>query len=163
MFDEATLSAEPWTQVVRVSRRARRPARRWCRSPSRAGTRSRTTWWRLVVREAGTTVGVPADGPGVTDLPPGAIARLHPPTPNPFNPVTHLRFDLARPATVTFGIYDVRGRLVRTLVAGELPAGIHEATWDGRDADGRTQAAGVYLARLDVGAESHTQRLVLLK
>jgi hypothetical protein len=162
MFDEATLSAEPWSKSFGC--------------PAGAPTRSQVVQvtvagWDpvshdvvgLVVREEGTTVAVPADGSGVTDLPPGAIARLHLPTPNPFNPVTHLRFDLARPANVTFGIYDVRGRLVQTLVAGELLAGTHEAAWDGRDADGRTQAAGVYLARLDVGAESHTQRLVLLK
>ncbi len=162
MFEEATLGAEPWAKSFGC--------------PSGARTRSQVVHvtvagWdpvssdvvALVVREEGTTVGVPQDGPGVGDLPPGTAARLYPPTPNPFNPVTHLRFDLARPAAVEFGIYDVRGRLVRTLVTGELPAGVHEAAWDGRDADGRAQAAGVYVARLDAGRETFTQRLVLLK
>ncbi len=162
MFEEATLGAEPWSKSFGC--------------PPGATTRSQVmqvtvAGWdpvsqdvvALVVRESGTTVAVPQNGPDASDLPAGSLARLHPPTPNPFNPVTHLRFDLARPAVVTFGIYDVRGRLVRTLVAGAMPAGGHEAAWDGRDAGGRAQAAGVYVARLDVGRETFTQRLVLLK
>jgi hypothetical protein len=162
IFDEATLRTEPWVKSFGC--------------PEGAATRSQivhvtVAGWdpissdmvALVVRESGTTVAVPQDGPGAGDLPGGAVARLHPATPNPFNPVTSLRFDLARPATVAFAVYDVRGRLVRTLLAGDLPAGAHAVDWDGRDDGGRTQAAGVYVVRLDAGREAFTQRLVLLK
>ena len=117
----------------------------------------------LVVRESSTTVAVDPADPGFSDLPRGTLARLHPATPNPFNPLTELRFDLARPATVVLAIHDVRGRLVRVLLSDDLPAGTHAVEWNGRDGAGRAAAAGVYVARLDAGGETFTQRLVLLK
>ncbi|MBU1675704.1 fibronectin type III domain-containing protein, partial [bacterium] len=59
--------------------------------------------------------------------------RLHQNYPNPFNPSTTLRFSLASRGDVTLKLYAVDGRLVRTLVAGELAAGHHEVVWDGTD------------------------------
>ncbi len=162
MFEEAVLGAEPWLKSFGCPAGA--PTRSQVMHVTVAGwDPASSDVVALVVRESGTTVGVPQDGPGVAVLPAGAIARLHPATPNPFNPQTRLHFDLARPTVVAFGIYDVRGRLVRTLVSGELAAGVHEAAWDGRDAAGRVQAAGVYVARLDAGGATFTQRVVMLK
>jgi flagellar hook assembly protein FlgD len=60
-------------------------------------------------------------------------------------------------------VFDVRGRLVRTLVAGRLTAGDHPLTWDGRDSDGRLCSSGVYLMRAESGAETDSRKLVLLR
>ncbi|RKX31244.1 MAG: hypothetical protein DRP71_13730 [Verrucomicrobia bacterium] len=84
--------------------------------------------------------------------------------PNPFNPMTTIRFDLPEPATVRLNIYDVKGRLVRTLVAAEaVGAGRHEVIWNGRRASGRVAATGVYFCRMEVGEFTETARLTLIR
>jgi flagellar hook assembly protein FlgD len=52
------------------------------------------------------------------------------------------------------------GQHVRTLVQGSHAAGTHSATWDGRADDGRAVAAGVYLCRLEAGAQAATRKVV---
>ena len=89
---------------------------------------------------------------------------LHPCYPNPFNPVTTISYDLPEPATVNLTIYDVSGKLVRSLVASESEgAGRHETVWNGRDDSGRAAAAGVYYYRLDADRYSQTRRMTLVK
>jgi hypothetical protein len=84
--------------------------------------------------------------------------------PNPFNPRTTIRFTLGEPAAVTLGVYDVSGRLVNELVAGETrSAGAHEVAWDGRDDAGRAVASGVYLCRLEAGGLIQVRRMVLIR
>ncbi len=100
--------------------------------------------------------GMPA---GVTP----ALLVLHPNMPNPFNPRTTLGFDLLAPAEVRLTIYDVAGRRVRELMAGPLPAGSHEAVWDGRDGGGRALPSGVYLAAIKAGRRMATRRMVLVR
>lgn len=68
--------------------------------------------------------------------------------PNPFNPRTAIQLSLPEAGRARVDIFDVRGRLVRTLVDEELPAGIHQRTWSGLDDSGRRVASGVYLIRL---------------
>jgi len=98
-----------------------------------------------------------------TPLVPAAF-RLHPNVPNPFNPVTRIACDLAAATRVTLAIYDVSGRLVRTLVAGaDLPAGRHEAVWDGRDDRGSLAAAGIYYCRLSTPEFEATRSMALVK
>jgi flagellar hook assembly protein FlgD len=60
-------------------------------------------------------------------------------------------------------IFDLAGRLVATLVDGTLDAGTHSAVWDARDGNGRSQASGVYIARLQAGDRSLSSQLVLLE
>jgi hypothetical protein len=74
---------------------------------------------------------------------------------------THVAFSLPGAAMADLRVYDVTGRLVRTLLAGELPAGEHVSEWDRRDAIGRRVAAGVYLVRLRSGDAARTARIVL--
>jgi hypothetical protein len=63
--------------------------------------------------------------------------------PNPFNPLTRIRFELAKPTLVELKIYDLQGRLVRTLVSRELlPAGRYESEWNGRDERDAKAGAG---------------------
>ncbi|MFO7652850.1 MAG: S8 family serine peptidase [Candidatus Krumholzibacteriia bacterium] len=82
--------------------------------------------------------------------------------PNPFNPRTTLRFELARAGTVELAVFDARGRLVRQLLSGELPSGSHAVLWDGCDAAGRPAGSGTYLALLRTaeGRDRHKMLLV---
>ena len=83
--------------------------------------------------------------------------------PNPFNPITTLRFSVAEAGAVRLTIYDVNGREVRTLVEGALPAGHHEVVWDARDNIGRAVASGVYVYRLTSGESVATRRMTLIR
>jgi len=106
-----------------------------------------------------TSVGVVDDG-----SPPGDVRmRLAAPSPNPFNPSTEIRFELAAPGRATLEVFDLTGRRVRTLLRSELPAGPHAATWNGTDDAGRDVPAGVYVARLQVGERVEARKLALIK
>jgi choice-of-anchor B domain-containing protein len=83
--------------------------------------------------------------------------------PNPFNPATRIPFELTRGGRVALSIFDVAGHRVRALLDQDLPAGLHEAAWDGRDDAGQAVASGVYLYRMQAGARTETRRMVLLK
>lgn len=83
--------------------------------------------------------------------------------PNPFNPMTTVRFSLGRASFTSLRIFDVSGRLVRTLVAGDLPAGAHEVTWWGDDERGRPVASGVYLCRLEAAGETRSLMMVMVR
>lgn len=78
--------------------------------------------------------------------------------PNPFNPVTRIAFTLPRAAQVELAVYDIGGRLVRTLVSGSLGSGRHEAEFD---ASGL--ATGVYLYRLSAPGFTDLRKMILLK
>jgi hypothetical protein len=96
--------------------------------------------------------------------PTAAAFLLLPATPNPFNPTTEIRFHLAHASQVELKVYDLRGRLVRSLVDGEeVEAGSHVRIWDGKDSRGRSLASGVYLYRLVAGDLRSTRAMTLLK
>jgi hypothetical protein len=107
------------------------------------------------------TLGQPLSAPH--SAPPQATARLLGAAPNPFNPATEVRFELARAGHVTLEVLDSRGRRVRTLVDGHLATGLHRAAWQGRDQAGRQLASGVYHLRLESAGEVVTKALTLLK
>jgi len=102
------------------------------------------------------------------NLPPAAFV-LEVNYPNPFNPSTVINFSLPSPAVVRLNVYDVAGQLVRVLAAGEIPAGRHSVSWNGRDNFNRGVAAGAYLYQIVVETEdsqvlfTQTRRLTLLK
>ena len=78
--------------------------------------------------------------------------------------MTTISYDLPDPATVNLTVYDVAGKLVRTLVAAEaVGAGRHEVVWNGSDETGRVVAAGIYFYRLDTEKFSETKRMTLVK
>jgi hypothetical protein len=91
------------------------------------------------------------------------VLRLWQNEPNPFNPRTTIRFDLPAAGPIRLVVYDLAGRLVRVLVEGEMPAGNHEAVWDGRDASGRSAPSGSYLARLIAGGKVEVVRMGLVR
>jgi hypothetical protein len=84
--------------------------------------------------------------------------------PNPFGFETGIRYQLPATAPVRLAIYDVSGRLVRTLLDGELgSAGAHEIAWNGRDDRGLPVAAGVYFARIVAAGAESTRKLALIR
>lgn len=68
--------------------------------------------------------------------------------PNPFNPATTISYQLVDNARVALVVFDIRGRLIRTLVDGERPAGYHSVIWQGTDSAGRKVASGLYFYRM---------------
>lgn len=88
-----------------------------------------------------------------------AALRLGPAHPNPSATTTGFSFAVGRDGPVRCGIFDPRGRRVRLLVDGWLPAGEHRVTWDGRDTDGSAVPAGVYLARFEAPRERARETL----
>ncbi|MCK4415234.1 MAG: T9SS type A sorting domain-containing protein, partial [Candidatus Eisenbacteria sp.] len=83
--------------------------------------------------------------------------------PNPFNPQTVVAFTLDHPSNVVLGVYDMVGRLVRTLGSGQMGAQRHEFIWDGRDGSDNDVASGVYCYRLEIDGVVHSKEMVLLR
>ncbi len=81
--------------------------------------------------------------------------------PNPAHGPCSVAFDCAAPGRVTVTILDVRGRVVRQVMEGNLSAGQHAVAWDGLDASGHALAAGVYLARVNASQGVSTAKVVL--
>ncbi len=101
---------------------------------------------------------------GSSDVPgarPAALALSA--APNPFNPTTTLAFDLPGAARVAVDVYDLRGRHVRRLAAGDAVAGRLTLTWDGRDDGGRSLPSGAYLVRARADADTRVLKITLAK
>jgi hypothetical protein len=95
---------------------------------------------------------------------PIVASRLNGNWPNPFNPATSVRFDLAQDSEVTLRIFDIQGRLVRDLVQGErFTAGQHSVAWDGRNASGREVASGVYFLDMVAGDYHARHKMVMAR
>jgi hypothetical protein len=77
----------------------------------------------------------------------GALGRAW---PNPLRPTTTIPFRLAEEAQVRIDVSDLAGRQVRRLVGARMPAGEHQAIWDGRDDEGHALPTGTYFYRLSV-------------
>jgi Zn-dependent metalloprotease len=83
--------------------------------------------------------------------------------PNPFNPSTEIHYSLPFEMLMSLKIYDVEGRMIRTLADGTMTAGDHVATWDGRDSSGGMVASGIYYYRLESPEYGATRKMVLMK
>ena len=88
---------------------------------------------------------------------------LYPNYPNPFNPVTTIRYDLPDDSYVTLTIHDMMGKQIRTLVDGSESAGSRLSQWNARDDQGRAVSAGVYLYKIQAGDLVDTKKMILLK
>jgi hypothetical protein len=89
--------------------------------------------------------------------------RIFPSFPNPFAGSTTLRFYLPETQQVSIGIYDVRGRLVKSLVESVRGPGVHEVSWDGADIDNQRASPGVYFLRIETGRTSLTGKTILVR
>jgi hypothetical protein len=83
--------------------------------------------------------------------------------PNPFNPVTNITFTVPGRAQTRLSIYNLEGRLVKSLFDTEFEGGVKTVTWDGRDSRGNPVSSGVYFYRLRAGGDVMTKKMILLK
>jgi hypothetical protein len=83
--------------------------------------------------------------------------------PNPFNPETQIRYELAEATHVRLRIYDLAGQVVRELVDEQRAAGTHTVRWNGLNATGAEVASGAYFYRLEAGGATFTRKMSLLR
>ncbi|MBD3232652.1 MAG: S8 family serine peptidase, partial [candidate division Zixibacteria bacterium] len=83
--------------------------------------------------------------------------------PNPFNSSTSIVFETSKESEVNLSVYNLLGRMIRTLVDKRLPAGFHSITWNGKDKSGKDLASGIYFYKLEAHGMSETKRLTILK
>ena len=136
-------------------------------------TTGTTYWWRVRYRdrnlqwsdwseERSFTIGTQSNVEGSENATIKETA-LYDNYPNPFNPTTFIKFDLARAGHASLMIYDVNGRLIRTLVDGELQMGRHSVQWDGKDDAGQVVPSGTYFYKLFTIDYQDVKRAVFVK
>jgi len=88
---------------------------------------------------------------------------LHQNYPNPFNPVTNLDYDLPEDAMVNITVFDMMGKVVRTLVNDQQSAGYKTLQWNAMSNSGQPVSSGLYIYTIQVGEFSKTRKMILLK
>jgi hypothetical protein len=120
--------------------------------------------WDIHENESGYSLLGPDGMSGIGETPSvPEVTVLEQNVPNPFNPVTVIRFSIGEPGMVRLVVYDVLGRPVRRLFEGMRLRDRYEVVWDGRDDEGRPVASGVYLCELDAPGGKESKKMVLLK
>ncbi|MCX5753127.1 MAG: PKD domain-containing protein [Candidatus Krumholzibacteria bacterium] len=94
---------------------------------------------------------------------PALSFRLAQNYPNPFNPNTTISYQIPVRSMVNLSVFDVSGRLIRTLVNEYNEPGLYAAPWDGKDSRGVSVASGIYFSKLQAGNYKETKRMVLLR
>ncbi|MBN2029166.1 choice-of-anchor D domain-containing protein [bacterium] len=89
--------------------------------------------------------------------------KLHANYPNPFNPTTHILFDLPRSGEVSLTVYNIRGIKIKTLVEDFREAGSYRVIWNATNENGNTVPTGLYLCRIVTAHYQETIRMILLK
>ncbi len=103
-----------------------------------------------------------------TTTDPDIVTALEGNVPNPFNPVTTIRFsvaakDVSTAKSATIHIYDIRGKLVKSMSQSVSKAGRYSMVWDGKDGLGNGCSAGIYVYRLTIGSRILSRSMVMLK
>jgi len=88
---------------------------------------------------------------------------LHNDYPNPFNPITTLRYDLPENSLVTITIYDMLGRQVKTLINEYQDPGYRSIIWDATNDYGKPVSAGMYLYQIQANNFLKTKKMILVK
>ncbi|MDZ7722031.1 MAG: T9SS type A sorting domain-containing protein [candidate division KSB1 bacterium] len=89
--------------------------------------------------------------------------RLYSNFPNPFNPVTLIRYDLPLSGYTELTIFDMTGRKIKSLVSAHQSAGQHVVRWDATDQMNEPVSSGVYIYRLQAGKEIKSRKMMLLR
>jgi hypothetical protein len=110
------------------------------------------TWWLL-----DNDLSTAGDGP------PGFSGLRLRAAPNPFNPITTIRWLQTAPGDVEVAIFDLRGRHLRTLTSGRREAGEQSLLWNGRDGEGRPLPSGLYLVRARGAGQIAFTKITLAK
>jgi hypothetical protein len=110
---------------------------------------------------------IKTDSDGVVEIESKPISpntyNIHQNHPNPFNPKTTLHYDLPEDAMVNITIYDMMGRVIKTMVNSQQNAGFKSIQWDATNNQGQPVSAGVYLYSIEAGEFRQTKKMVLLK
>ena len=88
---------------------------------------------------------------------------LHQNYPNPFNPVTNFDYDLPEDAMVNITVFDMMGKVVRTLVNDQQSAGYKTLQWNAMSNSGQPVSSGLYIYTIQAGEFSKTRKMILLK
>ena len=128
------------------------PQKLWVRGHDAAGNWGAASSLDVQVNGTGTS--------GVGEVP--AVSFLSQNAPNPAGAGTTIRFGLARSGAIALDIFDAQGRRVRRLASGSFAAGLHQASWDGRNDAGSRVGAGIYFYRLSTPEKNFEKRLALL-
>lgn len=83
--------------------------------------------------------------------------------PNPFNPSTRIEYLIENTGFVALSVFDIRGRLIKSLAYGIAHPGRHMVDWDGCDASGNQAATGLYVVRLQCGRETQSRKMILIQ
>jgi hypothetical protein len=110
----------------------------------------------LIIRVGTQVLGVEA--PSVPQ-----IFTLEQNYPNPFNPTTQIKYALPEDALVSISIYDVTGRMVKSLINMNQSTGYHSLRWDATNYSGEAVSAGMYIYTIQAGQYRATKKMVLLK
>lgn len=89
--------------------------------------------------------------------------RLYSNFPNPFNPLTTIRYDISKDNHIVLKIFNLLGQEVATLVNQNQIAGVKHVQWDGRDLSGKPVSSGVYIYVLEVGNFVERRKMILLR
>ncbi len=138
-------------------------------STTQTGLPAGTYFYRMFAVDAGTLSSVASDTVNVTIEQTGVedeifVTSVSLIRPNPFTSETSIRYTVPTGGSATsIRLYDIRGRLVRTLADRSSDGGEYEAEWDARDESGRRLPAGVYFCRVEIGEWSETRKMVLIR
>ena len=133
-----------------------------------AGLDPDTYYYRVIAVDAGSNESVPSDTVSVTleqtGIDEDLVASVSLIRPNPFTTQTAIHYTVpADGAAVSLRLYDIRGRLVKTLIDRRHAGGAHEVAWDGRDSGGRTVSSGIYFARVLIGDWGDTRKIAFVR
>ena len=99
----------------------------------------------------------------LTGPPPAPDLKFLSAYPNPFNPQTTIHFTVGRPEQVRVAVFDINGKLVRTLADQVFETGAQELSWQGRDNSGRAVGSGTYIVVVSGQEQTFAHKLTLLK
>jgi hypothetical protein len=119
--------------------------------------------FRIIYRAVAKASSNVGDNPEEAEAIAPAEYRLHNNFPNPFNPTTHVRYDLPENSRVCLQIYTTMGVRVKDLVNGTQSAGAYSLLWDGRDDAGRQLPSGTYILKITANQYSGSIKLIMMK
>lgn len=83
--------------------------------------------------------------------------------PNPFNPTTTIVYELPKAGIVDVKVYDINGRLVRSVLEEHQEMGVHQILWDSKNDAGASVASGVYFYQIRFNQSVLSRKMLLLK
>jgi hypothetical protein len=94
---------------------------------------------------------------------PGSSIMLRGNAPNPFNPMTEIKFTVHQSGEGALQVFNLKGEMVRTLLSGNIAEGPHAISWDGLNDNGQEVSGGIYLYRLEVNGDASSRKMMLVK